>query len=82
LPEAEGIAVTGRPVVPAAFGHALYRLRRERGWSLAQAGMAAGVSVMTVSRAERGGNVGLAQAVALAAAYGVSLGGLLGGEVS
>jgi transcriptional regulator with XRE-family HTH domain len=68
-----------RLVVPAASGPALWRLRRERGWSLAQAGMAAGVSTMTVSRAERGGNVGLAQAVALAAAYGVSLGGLLGG---
>jgi transcriptional regulator with XRE-family HTH domain len=65
----------GRPVVPAASGDALWRLRRERGWSLAQAGMAAGVSVMTVSRAEQGRNVGLAQAVA----YGVSPGGLLGG---
>jgi transcriptional regulator with XRE-family HTH domain len=72
--------MTARPVVPAAFGDALFRLRRERGWSLAQAGMAAGVSTMTVARAERGGNVGLAQAVALAGAYGVSLGGLLGGD--
>jgi transcriptional regulator with XRE-family HTH domain len=71
-----------RPVVPAAFGDALFRLRRARGWSLAQAGMAAGVSVMTVSRAERGGNVGLAQAVALAGAYGVSLGGLLDGAAA
>jgi transcriptional regulator with XRE-family HTH domain len=56
--------VTARPVVPAAFGDALRRLRRERGWSLAQAGMAAGVSTMTVARA---------------GAYGVSLGGLPGG---
>jgi hypothetical protein len=43
--------VTARPVVPAAFGDALSRLRRERGWSLAQA-----------------------------VAYGVSLGGLPGGD--
>jgi transcriptional regulator with XRE-family HTH domain len=71
--------VTARPAVPAASGDALWRLRRERGWSLAQAGMAAGVSTMTVARAEQHGNVGLAQAVALAGAYGVSLGGLLGG---
>jgi len=63
---------TPRPV-PAAFGDRLFRLRRDRGWSLRQAGRAAGVSSMTVARAEQGGNVGLA----LAAAYGVSLGALL-----
>jgi len=32
---------TPRPV-PAAFGDRLFRLRRERGWSLRQAGRAAG----------------------------------------
>jgi transcriptional regulator with XRE-family HTH domain len=73
------MTVTARPVVPAAFGDALSRLRRERGWSLKQAGMAAGVSVMTVSRAEQGHNVGLAQAVALAGAYGTTVGTLLDG---
>ena len=66
-----------RPV-PAAFGVSLWRLRRDRGWSLRQAGRAAGVSPMTVARAEQGGNVGLAQALGLAGAYGVSLGALLG----
>ncbi len=68
------------PPVAAAFGVSLWRLRMDRGWSLKQAGRAAGVSSMTVTRAEQGGNVGLAQALALAAAYGVSLGALLGGE--
>ena len=74
-----------RPVPPAAFGAALLRLRRARGWSLARAGLAAGlaagVSVMTVSRAEQGGNVGLAQAIGLAGAYGTTVGALLDGEV-
>jgi transcriptional regulator with XRE-family HTH domain len=68
------------PNPPAAFGDALYRLRRARRWSLAQAAVAAGVSVTTVARAEQGGNVGLAQALGLAGAYGVSIDGLLGGD--
>jgi len=66
-------------VPPAAFGAALLRLRRARGWSLARAGLAAGVSVMTVTRAEQGANVGLAQAVGLASAYGTTVGALLDG---
>ena len=68
------------PAVPAAFGDALFALRRDRGWSLKRAGLAAGVSVMTVTRAEQHENVGLAAAIALAAAYGTTLGELLGGQ--
>jgi transcriptional regulator with XRE-family HTH domain len=74
--------MTGRPVPPAAFGAALLRHRRARGWSLARAGLAAGVSVMTVTRAEQGRNVGLAQAVGLAGAYGTTVGALLDGDVT
>lgn len=74
--------MTSRPAPPAAFGAALYRLRKDRGWSLRQAGLAAGVSVMTVTRAEKGFNVALAQAVGLAGAYGTTLDTLLGGVPS
>lgn len=55
----------------AGFGLALYRLRVARGWSLRQAGLAAGVSVTTVMRAEQGRPVGLA------GAYGTTVGALL-----
>ena len=72
--------MTGRPAVPAGFGDGLWRARRARGWSLRQAGLAAGVSGMTVTRAEQGGNVGLAQALALARAYGMTVDGLLAGD--
>jgi transcriptional regulator with XRE-family HTH domain len=65
--------------VPAGFGLALYRLREGRRWSLRRAAGEAGVSVMTVMRAEQGANVGLAQAVGLAGAYGVTVGALLDG---
>jgi len=65
--------------VPAGFGLALYRLRTARRWSLRRAAGEAGVSVMTVMRAEQGANVGLAQAVGLAGAYGTTVGALLDG---
>ena len=65
--------------VPAGFGLALYRLREARRWSLRTAATAAGVSVMTVMRAEQGRNVGLAQAIGLASAYGTTVGALLDG---
>lgn len=68
--------MTGRPEVPGGFGLALYRHRADRKWSLRHAA-AAGVSVMTVMRAEQGRNVGLAQALGLASAYGTTVGELL-----
>jgi transcriptional regulator with XRE-family HTH domain len=67
------------PDPPAGFGLALYRLREARRWSLRQAAQAAGVSVMTVMRAEQGANVGLAQAIGLTSAYGTTVGALLDG---
>ena len=69
--------MTARPEPPAGFGLALYRLRADLGWSLRRAAAAAGVSVMTVMRAEQGRNVGLAQAIGLASAYGTTVGALL-----
>jgi transcriptional regulator with XRE-family HTH domain len=75
-----GPAVTARPEMLAGFGLALYRLRTARRWSLRRAAEAAGVPVMTVTRAEQGANVGLAQAVGLAGAYGTTVGALLDGD--
>lgn len=72
--------MTSRPEVPAGFGDALYRLRKARGWSMLRAAGAAGVSTSVVARAEAGGNVGLAQAIGLASAYGTTVGALLDGE--
>ena len=70
-----------QPEALAAFGLALYRLRAARRWPLRRAARAAGVSVTTVMRAEQGANVGLAQAIGLASAYGTTVGALLDGEV-
>jgi transcriptional regulator with XRE-family HTH domain len=70
--------VTARPEPLAAFGLALYRLREARRWSLRRAAGEAGVSVMTVMRAEQGANAGQA-AVGLAGAYGTTVGALLDG---
>lgn len=71
--------MTPPPEVPAGFGAALYELRKARGWSMLRAAGAAGVSTSVAARAEAGGNVGLAQAVGLASAYGATLGALLDG---
>jgi transcriptional regulator with XRE-family HTH domain len=72
--------MTACPEPLAAFGAALYRLRAARRWPLRRAAREAGVSVMTVTRAEQGANVGLAQAIGLASAYGTTVGALLDGE--
>jgi transcriptional regulator with XRE-family HTH domain len=68
-----------QPEPLAAFGLALYRERAARRWSLRRAAREAGVSVTTVMRAEQGRNVGLAQAIGLAGAYGTTVGALLDG---
>jgi hypothetical protein len=64
--------MTATSAPPAASGAALLRRRRARGWRR-------GVPVMTVTRAEQGRSVGLAQAVGLAGAYGTTAGALLDG---
>ena len=66
--------------VPAAFGTNLHHHRTTRRWSLHRAANAAGVSVMTVTRAETGHSVGLKYALALAAAYGTTLDALVDQE--
>ena len=59
------------------FGLRVGRERTTRRWSMQQLADKAGVSVSTVSRAERGNDVWLACAVRLAAALGVPLAALV-----
>jgi transcriptional regulator with XRE-family HTH domain len=64
----------------ATFGYRLARERNTRGWTLRQAGDKAGMSWMTVRRAENGRPVFLATAIALARVYGTTVDALLNAE--
>ena len=63
--------------VPAIFGRRLIRERESRGWSMRETGAKTGLSASTVMRAEVGQDCALSTAIALAAAYGLSIGDLL-----
>ena len=65
-------AVTGDKV-HAAFGRNLTTARWLRGWTLRQAALKAGLSWMTLHRAENGREITLTTALKAAAAYGVTL---------
>lgn len=73
--------VTGRQQsVPPRFGRRLQREREARHWSLREAAEKAGVAAATIMRAEQGRDVALSNAIAFAAAYGVSMDALLAGS--
>ena len=64
--------------IPPAFGRRLQREREARHWSLRDAAKKCGfAAASTIMRAERGSDVALSSAIALAAMYGVSLDALL-----
>ena len=67
--------------VPAAFGRRLQRERENRRWTMRDVSEKCGLWPSTVMRAEKGSDVGLSSAVALAALYGVSLDALLAESV-
>ena len=58
---------------PRHIAERLYRARERRGWSLRQAGDAAGVSEATVFCAEQGRDIRVTTLIGLAGAYGLSL---------
>jgi len=68
---------TRQPPRPGALARNLQRQRFTRGWTLRQAAIQAGVSPMTIRRAERGADITVRRAALLAAAYGVTLDTLL-----
>ena len=59
--------------VPAIFGQRIKRERKRRGWNMRDLRARSGVSINTISRAERGGDPVLSNAIALATALGLSL---------
>ena len=64
--------------VPPVFGRRLQREREARHWSLREAAEKCGLAAAsTIMRAERGSDVALSSAIALAAMYGVPLSALL-----
>ena len=69
--------MTGDQVHPA-FGRNLVTARYRRGWTLRQAAAKAGLSWMTLHRAENGREITLTTALKAAAAYGVTLDDLTG----
>lgn len=66
--------------VPAVFGRRLQRAREARHWSLRDAAVKIGVNASTIMRIEKGGDAALSNAIALAAAYGLSMDALLAGS--
>jgi transcriptional regulator with XRE-family HTH domain len=64
--------------VPAVFGQRLKRERERRGWSMRNLSTRSGTTINSISRAERGGDVNLSTAIAMATALGLPLGVLLG----
>jgi transcriptional regulator with XRE-family HTH domain len=67
----------GRNSVPPAFGRRLQRERESRHWSMREVSGKCGLAPSTIMRAEKGSDVSLGNAAALAALYGVSLDALL-----
>ena len=63
--------------VPSWFGGRLRAERERRGWSMRDLSGRCGVNASTILRAEHGGDISLALALAMAAALGVPLGRLV-----
>jgi ribosome-binding protein aMBF1 (putative translation factor) len=63
--------------IPLIFGRRLQREREARHWSMRGAAERCGLSASTIMRAERGEDMALSGALALAALYGVSMDALL-----
>ena len=64
----------GQHQVPAIFGQRIKHERQRRGWNMRTLGAkTGGVSINTISRAERGSDLTLSNAIAIAAALGLSL---------
>jgi transcriptional regulator with XRE-family HTH domain len=66
-----------RHSLPSAFGRRLQRERESRHWSMREVSGKCGLAPSTIMRAEKGSDVSLGNAAALAALYGVSLDALL-----
>jgi transcriptional regulator with XRE-family HTH domain len=70
--------MTLRPAkIPPQFGRRLRRERERRGWSVKQVAISCGISHVTLHAAEKGGDMTLSAAIAVAAKYGLSLDVLL-----
>ena len=68
----------GQHQVPAIFGQRIRHERQRRGWNMRTlSAKTGGVSINTISRAERGSDLTLSNAIAIAAALGLSLDSLL-----
>lgn len=65
--------MTTQANAPTPFSRNLQRQRYQHSWTLRQAGDAAGVSWMTIRRAD----IAVSRAAALAAAYGTTVDALL-----
>ena len=63
--------------VPPVFGRRLQRERENRHWTMRDVSKKSGLWPSTIMRAEKGSDVSLSNAVALAALYGTSLDALL-----
>jgi len=60
--------------VPAAFGRRIKHEREQRDWSMRELGGKSGVAPSSIQRIEKGRDVALSSALAVAAALGLSLG--------
>ena len=68
----------GQHQVPAIFGQRIRHERQRHGWNMRTlSAKTGGVSINTISRAERGSDLTLSNAIAIAAALGLSLDSLL-----
>ena len=68
----------GQHQVPAIFGQRIRHERQRRGWNMRTLSAKTGcVSINTISRAERGSDLTLSNAIAIAAAFGLPLDTLL-----
>lgn len=67
----------GQHQVPAIFGQRIKQERKRRSWNMRKLEARSGVSINTISRAEHGHDVTLSNAIALTAAPGLTLDGLL-----
>ena len=65
--------------IPSVFGRRLQRERENRHWTMRVTAEKCGLWPSTIMRAEKGSDVALSNAVALAALYGLSLDALLAG---
>ena len=66
-----------RQEIPAIFGQQIKRERERRGWNIRDLSAKSGTSINSISRAERGHDLMLSNAIAITAALGLSLSVLL-----